>query len=197
MEDRDTWVVNTLLFVSRATLLISCAACSSLAANAVGDLETWVVIFRLGSRGRWGGSMLSSRNWCTRWSRSVQRIDLLDEISIILLRFLLQLRRLVGGGMSACRAGRNLHKLIKGQNSRLAALPSFMQQISIQNMVWCFLIKLTFLPLVENRRTGVVLALLIRVRKLLSTTLMDTLLGHVASSFRFVLHRLELKIFKV
>jgi hypothetical protein len=43
----------------------------------------------------------------------------------------------------------------------------------------------------------VVLALLIRVRKLLSTTLMDTLLGHFGSSSRFVLHKLELRIFKV
>lgn len=59
------------------------------------------------------------------------------------------------------------------------------------------LAQLTFLPLVENRRTGVVLALLIRVRKLLSTTLMDTLLGHFASIMMFVLHQLELTIFRV
>ena len=44
---------------------------------------------------------------------------------------------------------------------------------------------LTFLPLVKDGRTGVVLALLIRIGKLLSTTLMDTLLGHLAD-FKWV-----------
>lgn len=126
VENWYSWVVDTFLVVSRTTLLVSSTTCSSLAANTIGNLETGVVVFRLGSWGRRGGSMLSSRNWCTGGSRSVQRIDLLGESSIVLLRLLLQLRWLVGSRMSACRARRNVHKLIKGQDSGLAALPSFM-----------------------------------------------------------------------
>lgn len=62
----------------------------------------------------------------------------------------------------------------------------------------CFcLINPTFLPLVENRRTGVVLALLFRVRKLLSTTLMDTLLSHFVEKMGFILHRLGLKVWSL
>jgi hypothetical protein len=47
----------------------------------------------------------------------------------------------------------------------------------------------TFLPLVENGRTRVVLALLIRIGKLFSATLMDTLLSHFVNSLRPALHR--------
>jgi hypothetical protein len=59
------------------------------------------------------------------------------------------------------------------------------------------LIKPTFLPLVENRRTGVVLALLFRVRKLFSATLMDTLLSHFVRYMGFILHRLRLTVWRL
>lgn len=47
----------------------------------------------------------------------------------------------------------------------------------------------TFLPLVENGRTRVVLALLIWIGKLFPATLMDTFLRHFASSIRPALYR--------
>jgi hypothetical protein len=125
MEDGDTRVMHTLLTVSRTALLVDCTARLALAGSAIGDLEARVVIFGLWRRRRGGRSVLSSLDRCAGGSSSVEGVDLLCEGSFVLLRLLLQLGRLVGRRVCTCGAGGNIHELVKGQDSRLAALPSF------------------------------------------------------------------------
>ena len=125
------------------------------------------------------------------WGGYTGLFNLLCQGGFVDLRLLFHWRGLLSGRMCARRTRRNLHEFVESQYSWLAALPSY----KILNLVYrpkgpkkrekrLYITRKhrrryrTFLPLVEDRWTRVVMALLFHVSKLLAAALANTFLRH-------------------
>lgn len=159
MENRDTRVVHTFFSFPRGSLLVFGATSLSTTFSSVRNVQARIVILGIWGWRRRGGNVLC---WLDRQSsrgRYTGLLNFLCQGGFVDLRLLFHWRGLLSGGMCARRTRRNLHEFVESQYSWLAALPSF-------------------LPLVEDRWTGVVMALLFHVSKLLAAALANTFLRH-------------------
>lgn len=173
MENRDTRVVHTFFSFPCGSLLVFDAASLSATFSSVRNVQARIVILGIWGRRRRGGNVLC---WLDRQSSRggyTGLFNLLCQGGFVDLRLLFHWRGLLSGRMCARRTRRNLHEFVESQYSRLAALPSY----KIHDLVYspkgpkeekprlCITRKhkrsyRTFLPLVEDRWTGVVMALL-------------------------------------